>query len=192
MPALSVPKTPSIGFAIASESEHDCRVIATAFLFVGVLCHCFKSRRRLEAEILVLRHQLSALQQRAGRPHIRFGGTSLECNGAPPASRFGRCCLPENGSAPIASAPPSDGVYVRFSQLVRKSLAANFLVNHRKSTRYFKGIFWDDIPEACKKTIPRSRRPISIWRELWPKAFWAEPSPARPACGARPCRRVVC
>jgi hypothetical protein len=180
MPALSVPKTPSIGFAIASESEHDCRVIATAFLFVGVLCHCFKSRRRLEAEILVLRHQLSALQQRAGRPHIRFGGTSLECNGAPPASRFGRCCLPENGSAPIASAPPSDGVYVRFSQLVRKSLAANFLVNHRKSTRYFKGIFWDDIPEACKKTIPRSRRPISIWRELWPKAFWAEPSPALP------------
>jgi hypothetical protein len=68
MPALSVPKTPSIGFAIASESEHDCRVIATAFLFVGVLCHCFKSRRRLEAEILVLRHQLSVLQQRAGRP----------------------------------------------------------------------------------------------------------------------------
>jgi len=35
MPALSVPKTPSIGFAIASETEHDCRVIATAFLFVG-------------------------------------------------------------------------------------------------------------------------------------------------------------
>ena len=50
MPALSVPKTPSIGFAIASETEHDCRVIATAFLFVGLLCHCFKSRRRLEAE----------------------------------------------------------------------------------------------------------------------------------------------
>jgi hypothetical protein len=50
MPALSVPKTPSIGFAIASETEHDCRVIATAFLFVGLLCHCFKSRRWLEAE----------------------------------------------------------------------------------------------------------------------------------------------
>src|SRR5439155_26165599 len=31
---LSVPKTPSIGFAIASESEHDCWMIAIAFLFV--------------------------------------------------------------------------------------------------------------------------------------------------------------
>jgi hypothetical protein len=28
---------------------------AIGFLFVGVLCDCFKSRRRLEAEILVLR-----------------------------------------------------------------------------------------------------------------------------------------
>jgi hypothetical protein len=26
-----------------------------------MLCNCFKSRRRLEAEILVLRHQLSVL-----------------------------------------------------------------------------------------------------------------------------------
>ena len=67
MPALSVPKTPSIGFAIASESEHDCWIIAIAFLFVRVLCDCFKSRRRLEAEILVLRHQLNVLQQRAPR-----------------------------------------------------------------------------------------------------------------------------
>jgi hypothetical protein len=64
---VSVPKTPSIGFAIASESEHDCWMIATAFLFVRVLCDCFKSRRRLEAEILVLRHQLNVLQQRAPR-----------------------------------------------------------------------------------------------------------------------------
>src|ERR1700731_1786727 len=31
-------------------------MIAIAFLFVCVLCDCFKSRRRLEAEILVLRH----------------------------------------------------------------------------------------------------------------------------------------
>jgi hypothetical protein len=32
-----------------------------------VLCDCFKSRRRLEAEVLVLRHQLNVLQQRAPR-----------------------------------------------------------------------------------------------------------------------------
>ena len=34
---VSLPKTPSMGFAIASESEHDCRMIAIAFLFVRVL-----------------------------------------------------------------------------------------------------------------------------------------------------------
>src|SRR5260370_9648166 len=28
-----------------------------------------------------------------------------------------------------------------------KVSGGQFLVNHRKSTRYFKGIFWDDIPE---------------------------------------------
>jgi hypothetical protein len=28
-------------------------------------CDCFKSRRRLEVEVLVLRHQLNVLQQRA-------------------------------------------------------------------------------------------------------------------------------
>ena len=64
---LSVPKTPSIGFANAGESEHDCWMFAIAFLFVRLLCDCFKSRRRLEAEILVLRHQLNVLQQRAPR-----------------------------------------------------------------------------------------------------------------------------
>jgi hypothetical protein len=58
---VSVPKTPSVGFAIAGESEHDCWMFAIAFLFVRVLCDCFKSRRRLEAEILVLRHQLNVL-----------------------------------------------------------------------------------------------------------------------------------
>ena len=42
-------------------------MFAIAFLFVCVLCDCFKSRRRLEAEILVLRHQLNVLQQRAPR-----------------------------------------------------------------------------------------------------------------------------
>jgi hypothetical protein len=34
-------------------------MIAIGLLFVGMLCDCFKSRRRLEAEILILRHQLN-------------------------------------------------------------------------------------------------------------------------------------
>jgi hypothetical protein len=38
-------------------------MIAIAFFFVCALCDCFKPRRRLEAEILVLRHQLDVLQQ---------------------------------------------------------------------------------------------------------------------------------
>ena len=44
-----------------------CWMFAIALLFVRVLCDGFKSRRRLEAEILVLRHQLNVLQQRAPR-----------------------------------------------------------------------------------------------------------------------------
>jgi len=36
-------------------------MIAIALLFVRLLCGCFKSRRRLEAEILVLRHQPNVL-----------------------------------------------------------------------------------------------------------------------------------
>jgi hypothetical protein len=35
-------------------------MFAIAFLFVRVLCDGFKSRRRLEAEILVLRQRLAA------------------------------------------------------------------------------------------------------------------------------------
>ena len=42
-------------------------MFAIAFLFDHVLCDCFKSRRRLEAENPVLRHQLNVLQQRAPR-----------------------------------------------------------------------------------------------------------------------------
>jgi hypothetical protein len=56
------------------ESEHDRRMIAIGLLFVRMLCDCFKSRRRLEAEILVLWHQLNVLQQRAPRRrlHLRW------------------------------------------------------------------------------------------------------------------------
>ena len=43
-----------------------------AFLFVGMLGDCFKSRRRLEAEILVLRHQLNVLQQRTPRRRVHL------------------------------------------------------------------------------------------------------------------------
>lgn len=64
---LSLPKTASTRLAVGSESEHDRRMIAIAFLFVCVLCDCFKSRRRQEAEILLLRHQLNFLQQCAPR-----------------------------------------------------------------------------------------------------------------------------
>jgi hypothetical protein len=42
-------------------------MIAIGLLFVRMLCDCFKSRRRLEAENLVLRHQLNVLQQRGPR-----------------------------------------------------------------------------------------------------------------------------
>ena len=42
-------------------------MIATAFLFVSLLCDCFKTRRRLEAKILVLRHQLNVLHRRSSR-----------------------------------------------------------------------------------------------------------------------------
>jgi hypothetical protein len=44
-----------------------CWMFAIAFLFVRVLCDCFKSRRLLEAEVLVLRHQLNVLQLRTPR-----------------------------------------------------------------------------------------------------------------------------
>ena len=55
---MSLPQTSSVGLASVSESEHDCRMTAIALLFVRLLCDCFKSRRRLEGDILVLRHQL--------------------------------------------------------------------------------------------------------------------------------------
>ena len=40
-------------------------MIAIAFLFVRMVCDCFKTRRRLDAELLLLRHQLNVLRQRA-------------------------------------------------------------------------------------------------------------------------------
>jgi hypothetical protein len=53
-------------------------MIAIAFLFVRMLCDCFKPRQRLEAEILVLRHQLNVLRQRTpGRLHLGWADRAL-------------------------------------------------------------------------------------------------------------------
>ncbi len=53
-------------------------MIAIGLLFVRMLCDCFKSRQRLEAEILVLRHQLNVLQQRVPRRvHLRWADRAL-------------------------------------------------------------------------------------------------------------------
>jgi hypothetical protein len=54
------------------------RMIAIGILFARMLCDCFKPRYRLEAEILLLRHQLNVLQQRASRRvHLRWVDRAL-------------------------------------------------------------------------------------------------------------------
>src|SRR6516165_9782266 len=53
-------------------------MIAIGLLFIRMLCDCFKPRQQLETEILVLRHQLNVLQQRAPRrPHLRWADRAL-------------------------------------------------------------------------------------------------------------------
>jgi hypothetical protein len=53
-------------------------MIAIAVLLVRMLCDCFKSPRRLEAEILILRHQLNVLQRRAPHQlHLRWADRAL-------------------------------------------------------------------------------------------------------------------
>src|SRR6266571_4004847 len=47
-------------------------MIAIGLLLVRLLCDCFKSRQRLEAEILMLRHQLNVLQQRTPRRRLHL------------------------------------------------------------------------------------------------------------------------
>jgi hypothetical protein len=63
---------------MGSESGHDRWMVTIALLLVHVLCDCFKSRSRLEAEIVVLRHQLNVLQLRPPcRPHLRWADRVL-------------------------------------------------------------------------------------------------------------------
>ena len=53
-------------------------MIAIGLLFIRMLCDCFRPRQQLEAEILVLRHQLNVLRRRAPRrPHLCWGRTRL-------------------------------------------------------------------------------------------------------------------
>src|SRR3984893_7461971 len=53
-------------------------MIAIGLLFVRMLCDCFKPRQQLQAAILVLRHQLDALWQRAPRRlHLRWVDRAL-------------------------------------------------------------------------------------------------------------------
>ena len=53
-------------------------MIAIGLLFVRMLCDCFRPRQQLEAEILVLRHQLNILRRRAPRrPRLRWADRAL-------------------------------------------------------------------------------------------------------------------
>jgi transposase InsO family protein len=53
-------------------------MIAIGLLLIRMLCDCFKPQQQLAAEILVLRHQLNVLQQRAPRrPQLRWVDRAL-------------------------------------------------------------------------------------------------------------------
>jgi hypothetical protein len=53
-------------------------MIAIGLLFVRMLCDCFKPGQQLQVEMLVLRHQLNVLRQRASRrPHLRWADRAL-------------------------------------------------------------------------------------------------------------------
>ena len=54
-------------------------MIVIGLLLLRMLCDCFKSQQRLEAEILVLRHQLNVLRQHTPRRrlHLRWADRAL-------------------------------------------------------------------------------------------------------------------
>jgi hypothetical protein len=75
---VSLPKTTFAGVTAATNRNMIAVMVAIAFLFVRMLCDCFKPRWRLEAEILALRHQLNILQQRGPRRlHLRWADRAL-------------------------------------------------------------------------------------------------------------------
>ena len=131
-------------------------MIAIAFLFVCALCDCFKSRWRLEAEILVLRHQLNVLQQRAPRRlHLRLAKYAIHYNEVrtrvslgKDALRFGRCCASDpwratssvranldfgkrqNQHGPPFSGSPPTNIYV---WLLRRAIRSRLLEDFRQA-----------------------------------------------------------
>ena len=53
-------------------------MIAIGLLLVRMLCDCFRPRQQLEAELIVLRHQLNILQRQAPRRlHLRWVDRAL-------------------------------------------------------------------------------------------------------------------
>jgi hypothetical protein len=62
-----------------------------------MLCDCFKPRQQLQAEMLVLRHQLNVLRRRAPRrPHLRWADRALFST-----HRYPRTCWTVCASAPF-------------------------------------------------------------------------------------------
>ena len=95
-------------------------MIAIAFHFICVVCACFKSRRRLEAEILVLRHQLNVLQQRAPRRlHFRWADRALfiwlyrRCANA----SFASCTRPIERFGDVVAHPILGGLHHRYARI---------------------------------------------------------------------------
>src|SRR5262249_41032907 len=83
-------------------------MIAIGLLFARMLRDFFKPRLRLEAEILILRHQLNVLQQRTPhrRLHLRWGPVHLALSSLPSHSG-----CPEHRQARDCRALASQGFY---------------------------------------------------------------------------------
>ena len=98
---VSLLKTLSNWLAVGGESEHHRRMIAIGLLFIRMLCDCFRTRQQLEAEILVLRHQLNILRRRAPRrPRLSWADHALFIclyRSAPRALRSGPPTLQRRG-----------------------------------------------------------------------------------------------
>jgi hypothetical protein len=96
-------------------------MIAIAFHFICVVCACFKSRRRLEAEILVLRHQLNVLQQRAHHADCMCVGPTAplfiwlyrRCANA----SFASCTRPIERFGDVVAHPILGGLHHRYARI---------------------------------------------------------------------------